>query len=107
MDATRARTVAIAPPAALFTRFWRRCTRPQDGCWEWQGSTSNGYGSIVHRQQFYSAHRMACWLAFGPIPDGKLVIHKCDNKKCVRPSHLEIGDHSENLNQAWQRGRRL
>lgn len=49
------------------------------------------------------AHRLS-YLAFvGEIPNGALILHRCDHKQCVRPEHLEVGNHSDNLKQAWDR----
>jgi len=43
-------------------------------------------------------HRLA-WEAFNaePIPDGLLVLHKCDNPKCFNPQHLFLGTQKDNM----------
>jgi len=62
------------------------------GCYEWTGYLSNGYGSLNRK----AAHRFSWELYNGPIPEGMQVLHKCDNRKCVCPNHLYLGDDSDN-----------
>ena len=90
-------------------RFWLKVQK-QDGCWLWIGAaTTSGYGVFQRGRRgehLYKAHRFAYELHFGEIPKRALVLHTCDNKLCVNPLHLEIGDHSKNLKDAWARGSR-
>lgn len=82
---------------------------PVDLCWEWK-STSRlkaGYGRITIDKKQYLAHRLAWEWAFGPIPDGMLVRHRCDNPSCCNPFHLELGTDQDNYNDMVERGRRV
>lgn len=72
-------------------------------CWEWIGALSKGYGSFRFTKTNDSAHRVAWMLYRGKIPNGVCVLHKCDNKRCVNPNHLYLGDHKQNMRDAIER----
>lgn len=62
------------------------------GCIQWQGTrNSQGYGQVVRDGVKVSAHRYAYEQAHGPIPEGHVIRHTCDNKPCVEPGHLQVG----------------
>lgn len=87
-------------PTPIADRFWPKVAR-SNGCWEWTaGCYPNGYGKIGGRL----AHRVAWELERGIIPPPWLVLHKCDNKRCVRPDHLYLGNKRQNLRDAKERG---
>lgn len=100
---------AITP---IKVRFWRQVKKTTK-CWEWTGQRQGrGYGFFfpdgtakgrkVHGGT--TAHRMAWRLQRGEIPRGLLVCHKCDNKLCVRPAHLFLGTHQDNLFDMFRKG---
>lgn len=95
-------------------RFWSRvAVGNEDDCWLWLGGPfCSGYGCAKigsqkdGTRQTMRAHRIACELAKGPVPDDKVVMHLCDVKKCCNPKHLSIGTHSENHKDAWAKNLR-
>ena len=69
-----------------------------NGCWEWQGAQDHGYGKMKRDQILWWSHRYFYTKIRGPIPPGLHLHHKCENKICVNPDHLEPMSPSENGN---------
>lgn len=88
-------------------RFWVKVAK-SDGCWTWTaGRHEYGYGVFGDRNhKVIYAHRYSYELAFGSIPDGLFVLHKCDNPPCVRPDHLFLGTHDDNMEDSAKKGRK-
>lgn len=95
-------------PAEL--RFWQKVQKTQ-ACWVWQGTTSRGYGNlrvgstVDGTRTKVLAHRFSYELHYGQCPKELLVLHSCDNRRCVNPAHLRLGDHADNANDAKLRNR--
>lgn len=86
-------------------RFWSK-VRQSDGCWEWTACrTTAGYGKFRLDGQHLGAHRISYLLEYGDIPDGLWVLHDCDNPGCVRPDHLYLGTHADNVRDRVARKR--
>jgi hypothetical protein len=85
--------------------FWSKVDRSGD-CWIWTGTRMHqGYGVVIRNYKRLYAHRVAFEIAYGPIPDGMDILHRCDNPPCVRPEHLDIGTHTDNMRDASRKGR--
>lgn len=96
----------------VMERFWSK-VRIGDGCWEWQATRlPRGYGQFQFKLdggkwRHHGAHRVAWMLERGPIPPGVQVCHRCDNPRCVRPSHLFLGTAADNVRDMDRKGRRV
>lgn len=79
---------------------------PNSGCWLWLGTESrHGYGQLRLNGSWTLAHRLSYLLHVGPIPEGKFILHHCDNRICVNPEHLYAGSALENVRDMISRGR--
>lgn len=63
------------------------------------------YGQIMLDGRMFLAHRAAWIIANGAIPEQTEVCHTCDNPPCVRPDHLFLGSHTDNMADMARKGR--
>ncbi|AXH49008.1 endonuclease [Gordonia phage Apricot] len=106
----------VAPGASLDERLrhtgW---TVTESGCWEWNGSrNAKNYGQLAtgrhagddpKRTVPMIASRAAYTAWVGPISDGQVVRHRCDNPPCINPEHLCLGTLVDNVQDAVERKR--
>jgi hypothetical protein len=91
-------------------RFWERVDKtpghgPNGDCWVWTGANVAGYGVITVNGAPVRATRFSYGLHNGPVPEGLVMCHTCDNPPCVRPDHLFAGTYSQNTQDALSKGR--
>lgn len=91
--------------------FWSKVDKTS-GCWNWTAYVgTHGYGVIgtmlKGENRTYHTHRVSWEWHNGPIPAGVSVLHRCDNRKCVNPSHLFLGTHRDNMQDMTAKGRHV
>lgn len=86
--------------------FMTRVEKMEHGCWEWRGAINDhGYGIVRCEDRAQRAHRIAYRLFIGHLADDVEIRHSCDNPPCVRPEHLDIGTHDDNMRDGVERSR--
>lgn len=96
------------PKTLRWRQFWRRVAvgGPDGDCREWMGTRwPAGYGKLTFQGRLWLAHRLVWSVYVGPIPDGLLVRHDCDNPCCVNLAHLRLGTFDDNRFDRVARGR--
>lgn len=75
-----------------------RGSEVRDGCWRWTGTIHElGYGRMSVGNRLRYAHVVSYELFVGTVPEGMELDHKCRNRDCVNPAHLEPVTHQENI----------
>lgn len=89
----------------LIQRFWSYVDKTKD-CWNWtSGLFRGGYGQFRVGKKKVKAHRFSWIINGGFIPRNYIILHKCDNPCCVKPTHLFLGTHKANAIDRGKKGR--
>ena len=97
-------------------RFWEKVDKNgpiqphmDTCCWVWTGARKDGkydYGvlKVPGQKRIVRAHVYSYELHIGPVVD-LWVLHRCDFRPCVRPEHLFLGTHQDNMRDMAEKGR--
>jgi hypothetical protein len=88
-------------------RFHSKYAKSDEGgsCWNWTGTiVGRGHGQFYFGGKRHLAHRVSLKLSGADVPDGMMVCHKCNNPKCVNPSHLYVGTALDNARDSIRAG---
>jgi hypothetical protein len=106
-------------PRPVVEKFWENVIMiPFHTCWEWAGHCDeHGYprlGNCISKKfpdygingpPILKASRVSWEIHNGPIPNGLVVCHTCDNPGCVNPKHLFLGTQKDNIHDMIEKGR--
>lgn len=89
-------------------------TKSVGKCREWLGAYFKGNGTgraweypqIYFKSKKWRGNRLVWILTHGPITREQLVLHTCDNMRCLNPEHLYLGDQRQNVRDTIKRNRR-
>jgi hypothetical protein len=90
-----------------FEQLSKRVNRLESGCWAFDSpyNTPKGYYRARWKNERVLVHRLMWELFVGPVPDGKMILHRCDNTGCINPFHLRVGTNADNIKEAAQKNR--
>lgn len=82
---------------SIIDKFWNKVDKTNT-CWNWKGFIGkDGYGKHYIYQKMDMSHRISYQLIIGTIDSNKVIDHKCRNRACVNPKHLEVVSQRENV----------
>ena len=89
------------------SEFWALVVKQRGtkACWLWSRPTKARYPQLRWEGKRTTTQRLAYELGVGPIPEGLSVLHRCDEPRCCKPSHLFLGTQTDNMEDRDTKGR--
>jgi hypothetical protein len=79
----------------------------ETGCWQWIGYISpRGYGQFRFNKKNYQAHRFSYEYYVNEIEKDMIIMHLCDNPKCVNYNHLKVAYQKDNIKDCIEKNRK-
>ena len=79
---------------------------PNTGCWIFFGCwDKDGYGKISVNDKIVRVHQAAFAALVGRLRRGQEIDHKCTNRACWNPAHLEAVSRACNCRRIYSRRR--
>lgn len=90
-------------PATIEAYLESKCEKKESGCWESKNCREGKYKEGQYNGEEFLLHIKSYEINNGPVPEGLIVRHKCDNTKCINPEHLEVGTKKDNRRDFMER----
>jgi len=101
MGTFRDYSVVLPLTPGELARIFKRRRIDENGCWVWTGyRNTDGYGFVVLKGRVWLIHRVSHEAFVGHVLLDKVVHHKCGNRGCFNPDHVEQMDNAENVRKA-------
>jgi hypothetical protein len=82
------------PNLDYLKKFWERVEKQENGCWNWTGHFHGNSPQYSHYASgiIFNAKRLSLELSGRSSVGVKDIYQSCNNKKCINPDHLLVGD---------------
>lgn len=87
----------------IFEYISSKVTVNKRGCHIWDGAAEGKYGELNFCGYVRPAHIAVYECKVGPVPDGKILRHTCDDPRCVNEKHLIPGTKKDNRRDFMER----
>lgn len=85
--------------------FWGEADRSLGPCLLATCATARGYPKLRYNWKFYRLNRLVLgWVLKRELIPEEQALHLCNNRLCIAPRHLKVGDHQMNMQMAKDDG---